>query len=398
MNVHIHPVNLAHASRILKCLESAARSGCFRGRTFIGAGPNGHHELQDSLGAVGVRLFPRASAPGSSFLSKVLATLAWSRKVNSYARSLPATCLNVHGLSTLALGVSLKRHHGCKLIYDTHELESKAFAVRGIRRVYSERLERALIHNCDAVVCVSDGIADWYASRYGIKRPLVVRNVPDRRSQVASKTVEDLRAHYGMAAGAMLFMYQGRLSAGRQIEQFIEVFARLSPNHHLVFMGAGELEDAVRAAAANHPNIHFHPAVPPNEVLAYSVQADVGLIGVSNECLSYYLSLPNKLFESLAAGIPVIVPDFPEMSRLVHQYHCGWTWTEGNGALKTLIESISFPEVKAASRAAATAIKEFSWEREEQRLVGLYRALLSERTRREPSAFGFGERRTAPRF
>lgn len=377
MNIHIHPVTLDHASRILKCLESAGRSGYFRARTFIGAGAETQYEFKDEFGSVNVQLFSRASGHESNFLRKALATLTWTRRVKIYAKELPARCINVHGLSTLALGVALKRHLGCMLVYDTHELESKAIAIRGVRHIYSERLERALIQHCDAVICVSDGIADWYANRYGITRPLVVRNVPDRRSQVVPKVAENLRARCGVPPNSLLFLYQGGLAAGRQVERFIEVFASLSPDRHIVFMGRGELEDAVRGASANHANIHYYPAVPPNEVIAYTAQADVGLVGVENRCLSYYLSLPNKLFECLAAGVPVLVPDFPEMRRVVDNYQCGWTWSGDTEGLAALIGRLSSDDVKTRKQHAVAAGRELSWEKEEQELLRLYHRLLS---------------------
>jgi glycosyltransferase involved in cell wall biosynthesis len=270
----------------------------------------------------------------------------------------------------------LKRHHGCKLIYDTHELESKAFAVRGVRRLYSERLERALIRHCDAVICVSDGIADWYAAHYGIVRPLVVRNVPDQRSQPPATLPEDLRTRFGIPPESLLFLYQGRLAAGRQVEQLIRVFPCLSSRHHLVFMGHGELEGVVRQAATSHSNIHHHPAVAPKEVLGYTAQADVGLVGVENTCLSYYLSLPNKLFECLVAGVPIAVPRFPEMQQIIDRYECGWSWEGGTAGLVELLKGLTVDEIKSRRYKALTASRELSWEREEPKLLDLYRTLL----------------------
>jgi glycosyltransferase involved in cell wall biosynthesis len=377
LNVHIHPVSLDHASRILKCLESSARSRCFHARAFIGAGSERHYEFQDAFGSVQVQLFPRLSGRHSNFLRKALATSIWARNVKAHAKKLPAKCINVHGLSTLALGVALKRHHHCKLIYDTHELETKTLAVRGVRRVYSERLERALIPHCDSVVCVSDGIADWYATQYGITRPLVVRNVPDRRSQVVAQSAKSLRAGCGVPPGALLFLYQGGLATGRQIERFIDVFARLASDRHLVFMGRGELEGAVRTASANHANIHYHPAVPPGEVLGYTAQADVGLVGMENTCLNHWLSLPNKLFECLAAGVPVIAPDFPEIRRVMDGYHCGWNWPGDAEGLAALVGRLSPEEIKVTRERALRAGRELSWEKEEQKLLSLYQGLLS---------------------
>jgi glycosyltransferase involved in cell wall biosynthesis len=286
-------------------------------------------------------------------------------------------CINVHGLSTLALGVTLKRRLGCRLIYDTHELESRALAVRGIRRIYSEPLERALIRHCDAVVCVSDGIADWYTAHYGITRPLVVRNVPDRRWNSPSRPVENLRLRCNVPSKALLFLYQGGLAAGRQVERFIEVFKQLPPDRQIVFMGSGELEGAVQRASATYTNIHYHPPVPAHEVLSYTAQADVGLVGVENRCLSYYFSLPNKLFECLVAGVPVVVPDFPEMQRVVDKYRCGWIWSGGTDALTALLKRLSGEDVGSKHQRALGAGKDLSWENEEHGLLKLYLRLFN---------------------
>lgn len=377
MNIHIHPVTLDHASRILKCLESAGRSGCFDSRSFIGAGAEKNYQITDASGNVQVRLFPRASGPRSRAFMKLAATLVWGQKVKAYASKLPLKCINVHGLSTLRLGVTLKRRRGCKLIYDTHELETKVLPMRGLRGMYSERFERTLISYCDAVICVSDGIADWYAKAYGIPRPLVVRNVPDRRSQIPTKAVESLRTVCRISPTGLLFLYQGGLSAGRQIELFVEVFARLSAKHHLVFMGRGEMEDLVRHASAKHSNIHLCPPVPPKDVLSFTTQADVGLVGMENTCLNHYLSLPNKFFEYLTAGVPVVIPDFPEMRRVIDNHRCGWSWSGGVAELSALFEKLSADEIREKRHKAMGAGKELSWQKEEQHILHLYHRLLN---------------------
>lgn len=376
MNVHIHPVTLDNASRVLKGLASAGRSRCFHQRLFLGAGPSRHYEYKDSEGTVQVHLFPRASHSRSGFLKKAVATWNWTRCVAAHARTLPMSCLNVHGLSTLPLGVKLKRLHGCKLIYDTHELETRVSASRGLRRFYSQNLERALIRHCDAVICVSDGIADWYARNYGIPRPLVVRNVPDRRFQAANKATQDLRTRYRIPSAGLLFLYQGKLAAGRQIEQFLRVFLKLPPSYHLLFMGNGPHEMLIRQAADNHSNIHLAPAVPPDDVLAYTAQADVGLVGMEDSCLNHRLSLPNKLFEYIIAGVPVIIPDFPEMRRLLEHYRAGWSWSGEIANFEKLLRSLSREAILTQKAYRDPTASELSWENEERALLQLYRSLL----------------------
>ena len=80
----------------------------------------------------------------------------------------------------------------------------------------------------------------------------------------------------------------------------------------LVFMGYGKLQGSIAEAAASSENVHFQPAVPYQEMLQYTKDADVGLVSVRPICLSYLYCLPNKLFECIQAGVPVLVNDLPD--------------------------------------------------------------------------------------
>ncbi len=283
--------------------------------------------------------------------------------------------VHCHSIGPLAASVRIKRKTGAKLLYDAHELETERAGLHGVRKWVDRHTERRLIRECDAVLCVSDSIADWYRDRYGIERPAVVRNVPDVRTQQSFQGSRVLREHLGLADGDLLFIYQGGFLRGRRIEQLLRVFAQASANRHVVFMGYGELEERVRDAGARHSNIHFHPAVPPQEVLRYTASADVGLVGVENICLSYYFSLPNKLFEYLLAGLPVVAGAWPETQRIVRDYECGWTHEESDEALLQTIEGISPAEIRQKRAGAVRAQQAFSWEKEEEKLVRTYQDL-----------------------
>ena len=95
----------------------------------------------------------------------------------------------------------------------------------------------------------------------------------------------------------------------------LDVLPKISPSFHCIFMGYGALVPKVRQLAATSPNVHLLPAVHPQDVLSFTVGADVGVILVQKVSLSYYYSLGNKFFEYLMAGLPVIASDFPEMSK-----------------------------------------------------------------------------------
>src|SRR5262249_13309793 len=63
--------------------------------------------------------------------------------------------------------------------------------------------------------------------------------------------------------------------------------------------------------------------LPHAELLETIARGDVGTVFFQNYCLSYYYSLPNKFFECMHAGLPVVTSNFPELMRLVDQYEVG---------------------------------------------------------------------------
>ena len=124
-----------------------------------------------------------------------------------------------------------------------------------------------------------------------------------------------------------------------------------------------------------HSNIHFMSAVAPDLVKDYTVDADVGMALIENTCLSYYLCAPNKLYEYAACGLATVVSDFPEMSRFVDSYDCGWKVNLEMDAFRRLIDSINLESLKIKRINAARAGMEYGWENEEIELLGMYQSL-----------------------
>src|SRR5690606_35434059 len=206
---------------------------------------------------------------------------------------------------------------------DAHELESEKTGLRGLRRRLARATERLLIRYADLVIVVSETIAQWYATSYRIRPPLVVRNVPAEGPVPVRFQESPLRSRCGVGDDVTVFLYVGVLGPGRSIERLCRVFAKVSPERHLVLMGYGALEEFVAQCARRHPNIHFLPAVPPSEVRLYIRGADVGCCLIEEVSLSYRFSLPNKLFQCIVEGVPVIVNDLPEQASFVSR-GCGW--------------------------------------------------------------------------
>jgi len=86
--------------------------------------------------------------------------------------------------------------------------------------------------------------------------------------------------------------------------------------------------------------------VEPDDVISYTQSAYVGLSLIENTCLSYYLTLANKVVEYIVAGVPAITTDFPEPARIIDSYKCGWKVSDNKQSVIDLIESISKEDIK----------------------------------------------------
>lgn len=270
-------------------------------------------------------------------LMQVFVTLRFALSVlRKYGRADVIVC---NDLETLPIGVAVKvfRNRGVKLIYDSHEYQTETIGQGPVRKRFTRMLERWGLGWCDATIVVSPSIAREYVRLYNIRPPAVVMNCPP------FSTVERtgrLRRALGIPGDTLLFLYQGGLSPGRGVEDAVEIFRHLDGDERVaVFMGYGPLDGWLRDVAAACPAIKVLAAVPPEEILEYSADADFGMCLTENACLNNYYCLPNKLFEYLMARVPVVVSDLYELKRLVNAHGLGVVvGAPGVGGIEKAIE------------------------------------------------------------
>ena len=372
VNIHVYPSPLTHESRILRITDALAGAGVFSRIEVVGvARPDlPASEAVDEKRTL-VRLPRKLFAHSDGFIAKLLRTAEWSVRVLASLRGRRVACINAHSLAVLPLCVLAAKITGARLVYDTHELETETSGYKGLRQKLGRFVEKLFIRRCDMVVCVSSSIADWYAKTYGLERPAVVRNIPQFRP-LAARDLTALRRGMGLQPGRMAFIYQGGFIAGRGVERLLKVFAGL-PQVDLVCMGSGPLQPLVAQAARQHANIHLVPPVPPQEVLGYTQAADVGICLTDNSCLSHYYSLPNKIFEYLHAGLPIIVNPLLEQKQMVEQYGCGWVAAEDDTAFAAMLVAIDRPAIAAKHNNVQAASRVLNWDEEKARLLQAYR-------------------------
>jgi glycosyltransferase involved in cell wall biosynthesis len=234
-------------------------------------------------------------------------------------RAVRPDVVHSHDAAMLAPGYVGARLASARFVYDSHELAvGVAWRTRGWAALVWA-IERLTVPRCHAIITVSDGIAERLHERYRLqRRPSVIRNLPDLEAYDLAFEAPDLRTELGTGT-AQLILHLGAVARNRGCETLIRASARLEGTH-VLFLGADDssyvrgLQDVARLNGVIG-RVHFRPSVPVREVLAYARQADVGISLLEDSCENHRVALPNKVFEYLAAGVPVVASDLPELRR-----------------------------------------------------------------------------------
>jgi len=368
----MYPSSMKHETRILKITKSLADSGMFNKIYIVGIGESNlkEHEKLDSQREVW-RVPLKSHNFSNKSLGKIIKYTEWQLRVFFRFKKKNITFVNCHCLSTLPIGFFFKLFVKSKLVYDTHELETEVIESVGIRKKINKVIEKIFIQFADVIFVVSDSIANWYKNQYNLKEVYVIRNVPYRHSSKIDNS-DVLKAKFNIQDDEILFIYQGLLSEGRGIEILLNVFSKVDEKRHIVFMGKGFSENLIRKNEDDFPNIHFHPAVTPEDVILYTKSADVGISLIENVCLSYFYSLPNKIFEYILSGLPIIVSEFPDMGKIVDEYKCGWKISVDEKSVIDLIKNISKEDIQEKRNYALNCKDKFGWDQEEEKLLKVY--------------------------
>lgn len=369
---------MLHESRVFKISETLIQSKLFDEIFLVGLQElslSEHETLEPDIFIHRMLLWTRKLPKNLVF--QPIKYIEFSLKVYLKYRNRNIGVVNIHHLSLLPLGFILKHLLKAKLIYDTHELETETQGLRGLKKMLAKILEKLLIRKCDKIFVVNESIAKFYAQMYSIDKPVAIMNVPH---YVETKNSSKLRDFFRLKNSTVIFLYQGALSKNRGIELMIESFKGLyAEDCVLIFMGNGQLSETIRETNKTHENILYHPAVPVKELLNYTSSADYGINGLvdKNSCLSYYYSLPNKLFEYLMAELPIIVPNVPEMSNIVNRHRVGYiieknSVLEVQRVIRCIVEAPS-PELNDN---VLSAKKIFKWERQQKLLIEEYLDLI----------------------
>ncbi len=282
-------------------------------------------------------------------------------------------------LDTLVPCYIVTRLSGRRLVYDAHEYFTgqQGLAERRVKHAIWKWTERRILPKIRHMITVSGSIADLYHKEYGVT-PVVIRNV--------APSVTHLEPHDRGAMGAseeeLLVIFQGSgINEGRGARELIKAMDMVE-RIRLVFIGSGDIIESLRRSAYESgaaERIRFLPRMPWEEMMRYTMSCDAGLSLDEDTCVNQRFSLPNKLFDYIAAGIPSVVSPLPEVESLIGIYGCGFVIGEVTPvAIAVALERLRADRgfLLSLREKTAEARRELNWEKEKIKEQELFESVI----------------------
>lgn len=329
----------------------------------------------------------RRHVPMNGHVMQFLKRILWSYIVNPeafysdlFAEQLQHVTPNVVmaiDLPTLPVAAKHARRCRAKLVYDSHELYSEQEFSTREKRLW-KAIEEKFIHQCDAVITVNQSIASELQSRYGVNSVHVIYNAINSTARVQKNKL--FHQAFELPLERKILLFQGGLSKGRHLETLVHAMKYINNQCiDLVILGDGQVRKALDRLALSlgiKHRVYFHPAVPQHQLLEYTQSADAGIIPYQATCLNNLYCTPNKLFEFIAAGIPILGSDLPEINHIVLKHQLGLTGKMGGpNEFAYLIDEVfrNEEQLEEWRKNSLIAQQEFSWRNEEQKLLQIFR-------------------------
>jgi len=278
-----------------------------------------------------------------------------------------ADILVANDLDTLLANFLASRIKRSRLVYDSHEYftEVPELIHRPRTRNIWLRLEKWIFPQLKQVYTVNASIASIYHEKYGVDVQ-VIRNLPFRREAI-------------LVPKENILIYQGALNLGRGIELMIDAMEHL-PTYRLWIFGGGDKADALREQAASkawRDRVIFKGRLPFEQLFEWTSQAKLGFSLEEDLGANYHFASPNKVYDYVQAGVPVLVSDLPEMRRTVETYKVGAVLANEHRTPQLLAQQVKAlvedeGRYKACQLNCLKAAPELNWEQEQAKLLEIY--------------------------
>jgi glycosyltransferase involved in cell wall biosynthesis len=281
--------------------------------------------------------------------------------------------LVANDLDTLPANYLISKIRRTKLVYDSHEFftEVPELINRKWVRNFWLCIEKMILPHLEIAYTVSHPIADIYKFQYGVDF-MVIHNFPLRKRNIVPYALPFT------IGGDKLLIYQGAVNVGRGLELLVEVVGEMEKVKFLI-AGDGDIRKSLENKVSEKGlgnKIFIIGKIPFEQLNDITRQADAGVSLEEDLGLNYRFAMPNKLFDYIQAGIPVMVSSLPEMKKVVEKYKIGMiAETREKEQIRRILNTLLFDEEKRTfwKQGLEKAAKVLCWENEEMRLLGIYK-------------------------
>ncbi len=296
--------------------------------------------------------------------------LEYNLRLFFYLLFRPVDILHANDLDTLLANFLVARLRRKKIVYDTHEYFTQVPELldRPWTQWIWQQLEGFIFPRLKHIFTVNQSIADIYSQKYGIEVG-VVRNLPLRINSPQKHSNPDSK----------ILLYQGALNMGRGIELMIQAMAYL-PQFTLWIVGRGDIEEELKALTStqSYPErVKFVGFIPFEKLDEITSHAVLGFSLEEDKGMNYRYASPNKIYDYIQAGVPVLASDLPEMKRIVKHYKVGEVLKTVRRTPRALASQVlamtkDLPAYKQYQLSCQEAAKVLNWESEQHRLLEIY--------------------------
>ena len=286
-----------------------------------------------------------------------------------------ANLLLSNDLDTILPNYFISRRKGCKMVFDSHEYftETPELVNRPkVQRVW-KWIEGFVVPKLDEMITVCDSIAELFREKYGIKC-YVIRNIPLRKALPPKGNKQVL----GLPTDKHLLILQGSgINIQRGAEELVQAMALLD-NCFLMIIGGGDVLPTLKQMVEElniTDRVRFFPRMPYQQMMAYTQLAELGFCLDKNTNLNYRFSLPNKLFDFIQAGVPIVASHLTEIEKIIMKYDLGlFIENHEPTTIAAAIREVLSDEARRGrwKLNLAVAAKDLCWENEEQKLLEIY--------------------------
>ena len=298
--------------------------------------------------------------------------ISFNIKLFFYILFRPIQIIHCHDLWPLPAAAIAALLKNCCLVYDAHEFYGglNIFNDRPVRKHVWMILEWISIPLVDVLITISVPLGDLYKKRYPqLKKIEIIRNVPKYEKPLNPGKFDN-------SSYSNTIIFHGYFKPGRGLENLVKAMAKLSTTR-LIMVGGGELKNSLLTLVNDLQlkNIEFVNYIDHDQLISHAAKADIGVVLFEPTSLNYSFALPNKFFEYIMAGLPVLASNIETLKYYVDQYNIGRTVDPNSveDIFQTIHEMLNNDSnLEMWKNNCLKLATELNWEKESKKMVDIY--------------------------